>query len=75
MQYEQQAALHLHAALVAGVDMRAAQVAYFKSRTSADLIASKNAEKKFDQLASTALQSWHRSWPANRAADDQLLNE
>lgn len=42
--------------IVAGVDMRTMQAAYFKSRTSADLIASKNAEKAFDLAAGVALR-------------------
>lgn len=37
-------------ALRAGYDMRQAQMAYFDSRSSTDLVAAKIAEKKFDAL-------------------------
>jgi hypothetical protein len=38
-------------ALQLGVDARAAQAAYFKTRSRDDLIASKDAEKRFDTAA------------------------
>lgn len=43
------------AAVSLGIKMREAQRAYFKSRTSANLIASKNAEKAFDDACGRAL--------------------
>lgn len=55
--------------IAAAVDMRVAQVAYFKRRTSADLIASKNAEKEFDRLAASVvgLVSTHKKQAAAAA--------
>lgn len=46
---------HLLQVLVLGVEMRSLQAAYFKTRTSDNLIASKNAERAFDKAANTAL--------------------
>jgi hypothetical protein len=44
----------LHVVL-AGIDMRTAQAVYFKSRSTPDLIASKNAEQRFDRLAAAVV--------------------
>ena len=44
-----------------GVEMRAAQARYFKSRSTADLIASKDFEKGFDRLASAVMQGRWRT--------------
>lgn len=45
----------LRAALKVGVQMRTAQKRYFRTRSQADLIASKEAERAFDHAAEVAL--------------------
>jgi len=50
----------LLAVVRAGVDMRVAQATYFKGRKTEDLIASKNAEQKFDRLACAVLRLQRR---------------
>jgi hypothetical protein len=45
----------IHTALEAGIRMRQAQRHYFKVRTQEALVASKQAEKEFDDLASAAI--------------------
>lgn len=57
--------------IVAGVDMRTQQASYFRTRASADLIASKNAEQAFDRLASAVLRQHGqhlRGQPGSRPA-------
>lgn len=49
------AADDLLAAVEAGVAMRAAQARYFRDRSRDNLIASKVAERAFDQAASAAI--------------------
>lgn len=49
------AAPEMLAALKAGIEMRRAQASYFKDRTRENLIASKEAEKRFDDLAKYAI--------------------
>lgn len=49
------AAPEMLAALKAGIEMRRAQASYFKDRTRENLIASKDAEKRFDDLAKYAI--------------------
>ncbi len=46
-------------ALRLGVEMRRKQKAYFKSRTQADLDASKAAERAFDAAAEKALAAFN----------------
>lgn len=49
------AAPDMYEALKAGTEMRRAQSVYFKDRSRENLIASKEAEKRFDGLAEAAL--------------------
>lgn len=45
----------MYEALKAGTEMRRAQSVYFKDRSRENLIASKEAEKRFDGLAEAAI--------------------
>lgn len=49
------AAPDMYEALKAGTEMRRAQSVYFKDRSRENLIASKEAEKRFDRLAEAAI--------------------
>lgn len=46
----------LKAALRSGVEMRRRQKVYFKERTSARLVESKQSEASFDRMAAEALE-------------------